>query len=164
MLNYPFPYSKPEVMRRFALLDSAMVGALRAQDRDLERMVEDYLDAKKALRSVLSADDNRYMEFQLWQEGIARYTEGRMADIAAQGYQPSALFRGLADVVPYREQAERARRQIEKELALPLDRAQRVIFYPLGAGEGLLLDRLNPKWRTGYFERMFSLDDAFTTR
>ena len=42
---------------------------------------------------------------------------------------------------------------MERELALPLDRAQRVlIVYPLGAGEGLLLDRLNPRWRERYFE------------
>src|SRR5262249_21042771 len=126
--------------------------------------VRAYVDAKRALRSQLSADDYRYMQFQLWQEGIARYTEYRMGEIAAQGYEPSAAFRQLADALTYREQTDRALRRMDRELALPLDRAQRVIFYPLGAGEGLLLDRINPAWRARYMEWMFSLDPAFTSR
>jgi hypothetical protein len=36
-----------------------------------------------------------------------------------------------------------------------------VIFYALGAGEGLLLDRVNPRWRRRYLVEKFYLDKYF---
>jgi hypothetical protein len=35
---------------------------------------------------------------------------------------------------------------------------KREIVYSFGAAEGLLLDRLNPNWKTRHFARPFSLD------
>jgi len=165
MIRYSFPYKDPEVVRRFAHLDSAMVTALHAgAGADLQRTVAAYLDAKKEVRAAISADDYRYMEFQLWQEGGARYTEVRMAMLASSGYTPSTAYRGLRDVVSYSSQVTAGQKQIEHELAMPLDRVRRVIFYSLGAGEALLLDRLNPSWPDRYLARMFSLDEEFNTR
>jgi hypothetical protein len=165
MIRYPFPYQDPEVVRRFAHLDSAMVKALHAgAGADLQHTVAAYLDAKKEVRAAISAADYRYMEFQLWQEGAARYTELRMAMLASTGYTPSSAYRGLRDVVPYANQVSAGQKQIEGELAMRLDRVRRVIFYSLGAGEALLLDRLSPSWPERYLSRMFSLDEEFNTR
>jgi hypothetical protein len=53
---------------------------------------------KPALREVekmLSGDDYKYISLQLWKEGIARYTEDRVAHWAAAKYQPSRAFRGV---------------------------------------------------------------------
>jgi hypothetical protein len=38
---------------------------------------------------------------------------------------------------------------------LKLEDYKRVAFYPIGAGEGLLLDRSKPRWRNWYFAEKF---------
>lgn len=40
---------------------------------------------------------------------------------------------------------------------MSLGRGRRVSFYPLGAALALLLDRVRPDWKAGYFERPFEL-------
>jgi Na+-transporting NADH:ubiquinone oxidoreductase subunit NqrC len=44
-----------------------------------------------------------------------------------------------------------------------LAKLKRITFYSFGATEGLLLDRLNPRWKSEYFQRMFSTDSYFET-
>ena len=39
--------------------------------------------------------------------------------------------------------------------------AQRGAVYPFGCAEGFLLDRLDPKWKDGYFRHPFTLDPFF---
>src|SRR5256885_8586199 len=56
-------------------------------------------------QAALSADDYRYLSFQLWQEGVARYVEYRAAAIAAREYTPSPGFRALPDYADYRATA-----------------------------------------------------------
>jgi len=49
-----------------------------------------------------------------------------------------------------------------KELStLRLEDSRRVAFYPLGAGEGLLLDRANSKWQSRYFADKFQVEKYF---
>ena len=51
---------------------------------------------------------------------------------------------------------------LERELAtLNLLTYKRVAFYPFGAGEGLLLDRAQPKWRAQYFVKKFDNEIYF---
>ena len=40
---------------------------------------------------------------------------------------------------------------------------KRTVVYSFGAAEGLLLDRIHPKWKEQYFERMLSTDSYFET-
>src|SRR5262245_17443350 len=106
MLNYPFPYTRPDVVRLVAHLDSITVSALRSPSpNDFAQRASDYLAAKRALRAALSADEYRYFVFQLWQEGIARYTEYKVAAMAAEGYEPSPAFRDLPDFKPFADDA-----------------------------------------------------------
>jgi len=42
-----------------------------------------------------------------------------------------------------------------------LSKSQRIAFYPFGAIEGLLLDKVNPNWKQKYLADKFSLDDYF---
>jgi len=84
MLNYPFPYDSLPVglaVRRLAL---ALRGALDPQSKS---GLEPVLRARDALRRELSAADYRYLEFQLWQEGVARYVEYRAANAV---YSPAS--------------------------------------------------------------------------
>ena len=163
MLNYAFPYATPEVKDQFSAMGKALAEALKArQQADFARELAAYLEAKKKFRSLLRRDDYKYFAFQVWQEGIARYTEYHLAELAAAEYEPSKAFRELKDYTPYKGEARAILQGVQKELAsVQLEKAKRTAFYALGAAEGLLLDRANPGWRRQYFKERFSLDRHF---
>ena len=94
---------------------------------------------------------------------MARYTEYRVAQwAAASKYEPSREFRDLKDFTTFAAAADQVREGIVRELStLKLPDYKRVAFYPLGAGEGLLLDRADPKWRTRYFAEKFDNEVYF---
>jgi hypothetical protein len=163
MLNFPFPYDDPGVKARFSAAAGALGEALRARGRPgfADRLAA-YQAAREQFRSMLKPDEARYFAFQVWQEGVARYTEYRLAELAAEEYRPSAEFQALADYKPFREVAATILGGIETELAsVQLDKARRTAVYNFGAAEGLVLDRANPDWRKRYFEERFSLDRHF---
>ena len=158
MLNYPFPYTTPAVSAEFDAVARALRAALRdsvTANRDRHAMAID--GARRRLRGALGAPDLRYLDFQLWQDGIARYTEYAVARLAASRYQPSDAFRALPDAEPFALVADRLWREIVETESVSLTN-QRVAFYPVGAALGLWLDRSDPAWRRRYFERMFSLE------
>jgi hypothetical protein len=121
------------------------------------------LDAKKKFRALLKDDDHKYLAFQCWQEGIARYTEYKLAELAAAEYTPSKEFQALKDYHSFQDEARAVLAGIEKELTtLELDKAKRTVFYAFGAAEGLILDTSHPDWRKRYFEEKFGLDTHFS--
>ena len=153
MLNYPFPYEKPEVSKQFSVLVRLLLDAMQTKSK---AKLSDYLSARDALRKMLSADDYKYFAFQLWKEGIARYTEYRVAKWAATKYRPTPEFRRLDDFTTFSSTADQVYDGIVHELStLKIDEYKRVAFYPIGAGEGLLLDRSKPQWRNWYFAEKF---------
>ena len=164
MLNYPFPYTSPQVAQQVSLLCRLLVEALNVKDKRLfSSRLASYLKARTELKKLLSPEDYKYFSFQLWKEGIARYTEDRVAHWAATKYQPSREFRALPDYMSFTGAAAQVRAGIIKELStLKLEDYQRVAFYPLGAGEGLLLDRANPNWRHRYFPEKFDNEKYFS--
>lgn len=164
MLNYDFPYRAPAVKAQFALMCRLLGEALEAKKRtDFDRKRIAYLRARAEFQKLLNADDFNYFSFQVWQEGVARYTQLRVARLAAtKSYRPGAAFRALPDYVTYRRVAGETVENIRRELStLQLDEAQRICFYPLGAGEALLLDRARPGWRRRYFAEMFYVENYF---
>ena len=163
MLNYPFPYTTPQVSEQVSVLARALVEAIEAKTPALfSSRLAAYLQARDVLKKMLSADDYRYMSFQLWKEGIARYTEDRVAHWAASKYEPSREFRELNDFITFGAAAGKVRAGIVHELStMKLPEYKRVVFYPLGAGEGLLLDRAEPKWRLRYFAEKFDNEVYF---
>lgn len=163
MLNYPFPYSDPEVKDRFTRMERALAAELRlGQQADFADKLASYVEARRKFRSLLKADDDRYFAFQVWKEGIARYTECRLAELAAADYSPSEEFRALKDYRPFKEVGRAIRDSLDEELgSVQLDRAKRNVVYAFGAAEGLLLDRAHPDWRRRYLEGGFSLDRFF---
>lgn len=161
MLQYPFPYDSAKVVERFHQYRDALRRGLSARTEELEQVTRDVLAARTALRNVLSAPDWRYLEFQLWQEGISRYTELRIARAAAE-HTPLPAFARLPDVISYAAAADSLRKNVERELStLNLPGWKRVAFYPTGAAEGLLLDRVNPSWRARYFAERFALEPLY---
>ncbi|HJQ26059.1 MAG TPA: hypothetical protein VKA60_19225 [Blastocatellia bacterium] len=162
MLNYDFPYESAEVNQLTAEVARRLAAALAASKTNFAARLADYQRTRQQLKAALAADDYKYLSFQLWQEGMARYTEYRMARLAAEAYRPTRAFRKLKDYTPFAAVADRLRQNITAELQnLPLKNYKRVAFYYLGAGEGLLLDRLDRQWQARYFKERFSTDSYF---
>ena len=159
MLNYPFPYDDPEVGEQFYdyrdALQLALAAAYAPQADSSFRQVA---RARERLRVTLSNKDDRYLSFQLWQEGVARYTEYRVARVAAERHSPMPAFEQLEDFVPYAEAAESLRRALVEELTqLDIASWKRVAFYAMGAAQALLLQVMRPEWHHQYFKEKFSL-------
>ncbi len=160
MLNYPFPYS--DTSEQFAHLRNLLLAALAESDpQKFTKAAQEYLSGRKAFFGKLSADDHKYLGFQLWYEGIARYTEVRCAEAAAE-YHATAEFVALPDYESFADYAAKKRRNTLDELReADIGKMKRIIVYPWGAAEGFLLDRIQPGWRDEYFAQPFSLDHFF---
>lgn len=160
MLNYPFPYDSAAVQRSMRRLATALAQALDADPASRRRALQAVSDGRDSLRTILSAADYRYLEFQLWQEGTARFTEYAAARAAAESGEPSAEFQTLPDYQPYRQAADAGLRSLRRELEnLDLARQRRVAFYPVGAALALLLDESRPDWKRAYIRHPFRLPD-----
>lgn len=160
MLEYPFPYEDPEVRGRFVDASSRLLRSLETAGSDqFAERVEGYFAARARLREALKPEDFRYLQFQLWQEGVARYTEIRVAELAAEAEEPPAAFRALAGYRPYADVAASLRNEVMMALqSSMLADQRRVSFYPLGAATALLLDLVSPDWRNRYLSEPFALD------
>jgi len=161
MLEYPFPYEKPEVAQGFSHLRDLLSAAVAENDDSEFAMAKRYIAEREKFLAQLSRDDHKYFSFQLWQEGIARYTQIKAAEAAAS-YQPTAEYAALPDYESFAAYAARARQETLDELKhADLAKWKRVVFYSFGGAEGLLLDRLNAGWKREYFQHMFSTDSYF---
>jgi hypothetical protein len=165
MLNYAFPYDRPEVQEQFAVMSQALAAAILSSKPRSAKRVRDYLAARRKFQQMLSPDDYKYFSFQLWKEGIARYTEYHAARLAAARYRPSKEYRALKDYRAFADVAESTRagifRQLEKQ---KLSESKREVVYSFGAAEGLLLDEINPRWRSRYLVEKFDLEKLFPQR
>jgi hypothetical protein len=162
MLNYPFPYDRPETVQSFSQLRDLLLRALaQTNSEEFKRIAAEYVIQRKKAFAQLSPNDHKYFSFQLWQEGIARYTEIKAAEAAAS-YRPTADYAALPDYESFASYAARARTETLNELKMSdIGKSKRGFVYPFGAAEGLLLDRLNPEWRSEYFKHPFSIDALF---
>ncbi len=160
MLNFPFPYDSAPVASRADSLKEALLafvndpGPVAGHTRAACR-------AMSALHGELTPAEQRYLQFQLWQEGVPRYIELKVADAAAaSGAQPASAFLALPDVVPYSTVAASLHEGLRNELSLPFRELDRVNFYAMGAALALLLDKASPGWKQGYPGAGFRLDHA----
>jgi hypothetical protein len=168
MLNFPFPYDSALVQARFTAFAHSLDTVLTSRSgAELERdslgrdsLAHAVTAARGQLRAAVSAEDDRYLAFQIWQEGVARYTELQVARFAAApGYAPSEAFRALPDYTEYAAAAAAIEHGIRTGLRnVDLGRSKRVAFYPVGAATALVLDAADPGWRVRYFAERFSLE------
>lgn len=160
MLNYAFPYDRKEVQDQFVLMSQLLADAINAGEdvRAPNAKVRAYLEARQKFQTMLAPDDYKYISFQFWKEGIARYTEYRVAQLAATKFKPSKEFQALPDYKPLADVARETRERIFRQLAKQkLAESKREVVYSYGAAEGLLLDRITPGWRRKYFDEKFDL-------
>ena len=161
MLNYPFPYDSARVQEKFTAMAHALLDALAQTDREaLDKQVAAFVRAKRAFRESVPAEAEKYFAFQLWQEGVARYTEVVLGELAAKGYTPSPEFGALPDFAGYGAVAATVRAKVLTDLGqLSLAKSRREVVYSVGAAEALLLDRVRPGWKREYLTHRFRLPD-----
>jgi hypothetical protein len=162
MLNYPFPYDSASVQAEFDKLKVALGDAVNAPDSLLSEKFKNYCAVRKDFSHKLKDDDWKYMSFQLWQEGVARYTEFKVAEWANKNYTPTPGVGLLKDYEPIANTETLHRALIKKApYNVGLGSNGRFCFYIIGCSEAYLLDRVNPKWKDNYFQQMFTLDPYF---
>ena len=149
MLEFPFPYEAEAVQGAVARLARALAQGNGGTPAS----------ARRALSDVLTPPEERYLEFQLWQEGVARWIELAAARLAAGLGEPAPEFRALADYEPYPRVAARLERALREELdTLRLATSRRVAFYALGAAMAARLEAEGGDWRRDYAATPFRLD------
>ncbi len=163
MLDFPFPYADSAVQAKFAAAARALGAAVQERGRPgFAEAVAAFERDDKALLEKAGPEPAKYLAFELWQEGIARYTEYRIAAAAANGYEPGAEFKALKDYTPYSATAAKILSAIETELANEkLGDDRRTVVYNFGAAMGLALDGWAPGWQAKYFAEPFALEPYF---
>lgn len=147
MLNYPFPYADPATAEAGRALADAALAALDAEPDGFDAAFDTYATARAAFTAGLSDADGRYYEFQVWKEGVARWTELALARLADDSDETA-------------RQEARLRQEL-RELSLP--DWQRVAFYALGSADAELLERRGAAWREAYFDHPFRLGTHFVS-
>ncbi|MCB0726047.1 MAG: hypothetical protein KDD00_01185 [Ignavibacteriae bacterium] len=157
MLNYNFPYDNKEISEQYQkLTQSAKKTYLSESDKEFNINLGVYKAERAKFKSMLNDNDYKYFSFQLWQEGLARYTEIKIADKIKDIYKPSKELSELEDYISmesfYEDILSKLLRKADTQ---SLQEDGRVCFYTLGALEGLILDRSNPGWQDLYFTEKF---------
>ncbi|MBX9615916.1 MAG: hypothetical protein K2X25_10005 [Caulobacteraceae bacterium] len=150
MLDYPFPYSRAEVGVAFGRMNRAALAWLEApEDPEAGQRMTGYMQARRAARAIVGETDWLYYEFQAGQEGVARWSELTLADIAGRSdpdIAAVALDRRLG-------LATSLRAINDQGLAM----WRRSSFYVLGAIEADMLERHRPDWKAAYRQTPFSM-------
>ncbi len=160
MLEYPFPYDDAAIAAGMDDLSRRLGALLRIPaDVALGARADDIWGRWRGLLAALDPADARYLRFQVWQEGVARFVELRLAEEAAAGWTPPPGLAARPDFEDLGVAACAAWEGLFEELEAPdLAARRRVSFYALGAGLALLLDRTEADWKGRYERPRFSLE------
>ena len=158
-LNYRLPYDSLPISNQYSKYTRALSNAVSGiNNKDFRKLLTQYTDERKKLIGLFKPSDYKYFSFQLWQEGIARYTEYKFLEML-DDYTPSIEVAGLSDFIPFNKFREQfLKLHLGSVTALKFETEKRVCFYDIGLAEGMLLDKLNPQWRSQYFTHRFFLE------
>lgn len=137
MLNYPFPYEDDNFNEALSRASRELHDAITQQDTPIHDQVSRYLKARQELEASVPGNDWKYLELQLWAEGVARWTE---IEIALRSPDHAVVESGDS----------LKQRAISSLLVLDGAKHGREIAYPYGAAEAILLDRCSQTWRQDY--------------
>lgn len=138
MLNYPFPYDHAATLAAYRGASLALTDAVAARGTPgFAAAFDRYLATRAAFAATVSARDWRYLDFELWQEGVARWTE---LTLGAQF--PDA---GVRD-----ESARLLAATLAELRAPDMPGRKREIVYAMGAAEAMLMEACGPAWRARY--------------
>ena len=161
-LNYPFPYEAVEVIEKYDIYTDALYKCVRSIDTEQwEQAKEKYLKAREQFKAVLDPADYKYISFQWYQEGIARYTEYAFLEKLIE-FDVSAEIRALADFVPFDQYKESFfEKHMNSVLNLKLKEVGRITVYDVGFAEALILREVNPNWQDRYLDIKFDLEKLY---
>ncbi len=163
MLNYPFPYDSISVINQYEKYSSALVEAVQViGKKEFKKRVSTFMKEKRNFQRILIPGDYRYFSFQVWQEGIANYTEYKFLQLLNL-YTISMEVKnitGYISVKKYVKQYYSSQLKSLEELKLP--EQKRICIYAVGFAEGIVLDALQPKWRKKYLVDKFSTETYFS--
>jgi hypothetical protein len=159
-LNYPLPYDSEPVFTQYTKYANALSKAVASVDtKDFKTLLNEFITERKELIGLFTSADYRYFSFQLWQEGIARYTEYKFLQLL-DDYTVATEVSQMTDFVPFRKfKEEFLKLHLSSVTALKFEKEKRICFYDIGLAEGILLDKLNPQWRSQYFNKRFFLEN-----
>lgn len=149
-----YPYDDEEFVESWNEEGQLLAEALAERDPEgMAEVAEEFLDARRARReeAALSAELIAFEQHLEWLEGLAKYVELRLCELAGEEHRA------------YRLAGNRLRSDFGVRLRSlgTLPGQQR--FYLSGAAQALLLDRLRPEWKEkGQGER--PLEDLLTSR
>jgi hypothetical protein len=152
MLNYHFPYADPGVAAAFNDMNRCALAYLSNRSTDeTGKLVADYVRARRKARAIVGEKDWRYFEFQVGQEGVARWSELKLAGIAGRRDERIAItaqdrWAGLATSL---------RAMNDQGLGI----WKRSTFYVLGAVEADMLEQVAPGWKRRYARAPFSIGE-----
>lgn len=164
MLNYGFPYEDKYISDKYKeLVLSAKRIFLEKDEEKIKSEFKNYTGLRDSFKKMLPEKDYTYFSFQIWQEGIARYTEIKAAEMMSKGrYDLMKNHSVINDFVNadslYIQMINKLLRSADVQ---ELNINKRDCFYTLGALEGLILDRINRNWRDRYFSEKFYLEKYF---
>jgi len=137
-LNYAFPYDRADVVRAQAAASNALADAVAARGtREFFPRFDAYLAKRWAFEAAAGVNNWRYIEFQLWQEGVARWTEIRLGRVFPDD--------GVANGSAVLEQ-----RTLAGLRSPDLAGQRREFVYAYGAAEAMLMEACGPNWRARY--------------
>jgi hypothetical protein len=152
MLDYNFPYNKESVINLFNKYSNLIYETYRTLDKkDLKKKINQYKLVEIEIQNSLTQDDYDYFIFQIWQEGIARYTEFRYLKLL------NINKKYLKDVysLDYTSKEKKlVNTCISRLLNNDLQSNKRHIFYSLGLLKGIINDKTYPKWQNSYFKSL----------
>jgi hypothetical protein len=162
MLNYAFPYDNNELIEQYNKFTASLLKAvLNIKKKSIQKDFKKYLKQRTKFKGLLKPADYRYFSFQIWQEGIARYTEYKFIE-ALDVYNPSFEMKQLKDYVGFKELKDQfylSELRSLKNSKLEVDK--RICFYAIGFAEGILLDEQNPNWKDKYLTNKFYVENYF---
>jgi hypothetical protein len=150
MLDYNFPYNDTIINELFKEYTSSVYNiSMALNDKSTNERIIPYVPDLSKIQSHMNPDDYDYFRFQIWQEGIATYTEYRYLKILSKN---SNSFKEL-NTLDYALKDEKLLKEYTNYLLeTDLRKSQRDLFYSLGLLEGIINDEINPGWKTDYFK------------
>ncbi len=157
-ISYQFIYDDAKTVNLLALLAQYLTAILREPDRTIAiEMAGSYARLRPLVLAGLAPEQQLYFEFQLWQEGVARYTEIALSEFAA-----SDTTSVIGNEIDFAALAANLRKDMMQSLAnSSLSQQKHAYFYSFGAAEALVLDIVNSNWRQRYFESPLSMAGYF---
>lgn len=161
MISYPFPYDSSWIENKYTDFKASLLKAVSTiNTKSFQENVNIYKRYRKQFQQLLKEPDYKYFSFQIWQEGIARYTEYKYLElITAANYQTDTETKQLKDFTDFKQYKDKFYNdEIKKLSENTLKEKNRLCFYSIGFAEGLLLDKLNPDWRSQFLTNKFYVE------